>query len=83
MWAVVETYYKYAEYTLRFVKTESEMRDFLFATLQEYNYEGTFDEEDNDLDLEGLIDLVVELGNKRVERQDGWGVREITKVPKE
>ena len=83
MWAVVETYYKHAEYSLTFIKTEKEMNDFLFAQLIDYkyydrggSYEGVYE-----LDLEDLMDLVVELGNERVRRDRGWGVREITEVP--
>ena len=83
MWAVFETYYKHAEYELKFIKNGKEMNDFLLATLIDYKYydHGGSYEDVYELDLEGLMDLVVELGNERVRRDRGWGVREITEVP--
>lgn len=82
-WAIVQTYYKHAEYSLVVKHNDEDLRTFILNTLEEYasrdddhNYNDYPDYSEHD--LEDLIEIVVRLGNERVcDFQRGWGVREI------
>ena len=76
MWAVVETYYKHAEYSLLIFKTEKELRNYILKELATYEYEDDLD----DKGIDDLIEIVVYIGSNRVEEQMGWGVREIREI---
>ena len=75
-WAVVETYYKYGEYSLVIITSKDELRKFILENLLEYEYT---EEEENE-DISDLIEKIETLGNQRVENQSGWGVREIKEI---
>lgn len=75
-YAVVSTYYKYAEYDLQIFQNEEELKDFLEKEIR--SYEEYFPPIDtNDMTLFELIRATVEFGNMIVEDEKGWGVREI------
>jgi hypothetical protein len=69
-WLVLETYYKHGDYSIRNIKS---LRSFLIDKCKEYEIKVQID----NMHIDDLIDIVIKEGNRRIEEQEGWGVREI------
>jgi hypothetical protein len=84
MWAVVETYYKHAEYELKIFDCEKLFKNYLEETLSFYRSEYDEDDEDDEdeemTELHNMMKKVVRIGNKLVDDETGWGVREIREI---
>ena len=78
-WVIVETYYKHAEYTLNIIKSDDKLREYLEGKLEEYNEEYEIEQSASE-NLESLIEMVEDMGNRMVESERGWGVREIREI---
>jgi hypothetical protein len=75
VWAIVETYYKRAEYQLIIIRSEVELRHYLIESMIEYEIE-----DDVDIPTPDLIELAQFHGNARVRSEMGWGIREIVRI---
>jgi hypothetical protein len=78
MWAAVETYYKHGEHKLTILYNESSLRNYINNLIEEYNVK--IEDSDDEPDILYLISFIEEIGNYRVENQEGWGVKEIRKI---
>ncbi len=78
MWVIVKKYYKYGDYKLTIIKDDNELKVYIKERLKIYNVDKN--EYDDKCDILYLIDLIERIGNKRVENEDGWGIREIRYV---
>jgi hypothetical protein len=73
-WVLIETYYKHGDYQLHIFNTDEELRLFIDQHLEEIHYD------DNYINLKDLIKKVIEIGQQRIENQEGWGIREVRKI---
>lgn len=79
-WAILLTYYKYAEYDLIIIESENKLKEYIVKLLNDYKLMGYGDGACDNKDTKFLIEEVVKLGNEIVENQTGWGVREIREL---
>lgn len=71
IWAVVETYYKHAQFKLHIFYSDGELCSFLYSEIEDSAM---------DMGLDDLISKAIEIGNENVDNERGWGIREIVRV---
>lgn len=88
-YVVVSTYYKHGEYDLNIFYSELELRDFLIDEYISYDLCDKECEESEEscvckdgysMDIETLINIVCDVGEKYVNEERGTGVREVQKI---
>ncbi len=74
VYAVVSTYYKYGEYKLEICYGDNSLRRYLL----DYYNRGLDITDSNDIDE--IIEEAIRKGEDIIERQAGWGIREVRKI---
>lgn len=75
-YVVVSTYYKHGDYELRVFQHQADLRRFIIEYI-----EHELDEYESSLlpkmGIESIVEKAIHIGNRVVDNQDGWGIREV------